>query len=231
MSIPRLPTSSPTPQLRRSPPTSRAAAARPPIDCLARYMYRPLHDDRGPSRCGASGSSLPAIVMYQFGLRAPPESRSTAWISSRASGDPPSTAPWPVRHPEGPALAQPEAAMITETRPAPRLIGVVAGQWRRLGDLNPGWARTQTALAVPSLPRKRLQTIRARRSPRRSARLCSVRRRNPPQPAASRAVPLLCHHQPRYELDRRMRANASGGVLPGRCRGPAAARHARRRPG
>jgi hypothetical protein len=32
---------------------------------------------------------------------------------------------------------------------------------RRLGDLNPGWARTQTALAVPSLARRRLQANRA----------------------------------------------------------------------
>ena len=37
---------------------------------------------------------------------------------------------------------------------APCLFGKVPGQWRRLGDLNPGWARTQTALAVPSLSRK-----------------------------------------------------------------------------
>jgi hypothetical protein len=56
--------------------------------------------------------------MHEFGLLSPLGSRSTAYITSRASGGPRSTASWPVRHPEGPALAQLEAAMTTETQPA-----------------------------------------------------------------------------------------------------------------
>jgi len=39
-----------------------------------------------------------------------------------------------------PAMCQQEARMISETQPATAPIGVVAGQERRLGDLNPGWA-------------------------------------------------------------------------------------------
>ena len=33
-------------------------------------------------------------------------------------------------------------------RPPPQVFGVEGRELRRLGDLNPGWARTQTALAV-----------------------------------------------------------------------------------
>ena len=49
---------------------------------------------------------------------------------------------------QGPAMAQQEAKMISDTRTGTLPAGKVPGQWRRLGDLNPGWARTQTALAV-----------------------------------------------------------------------------------
>jgi len=48
-----------------------------------------------------------------------------------------------------------EAAMITDMRQG--LCAVSAKPLVRVAearDLNPGWARTQTALAVPSLPRK-----------------------------------------------------------------------------
>jgi hypothetical protein len=42
-----------------------------------------------------------------------------------------------------------EAAMITDTEQRLRAISAKPLlTWRRLGDLNPGWARTQTALAV-----------------------------------------------------------------------------------
>jgi hypothetical protein len=57
-------------------------------------------------------------ALWLDGLLSPLGSRSTAYISSRASGGPRSTASWPVRHPEGPVLAQLEAAMTTETQPA-----------------------------------------------------------------------------------------------------------------
>jgi hypothetical protein len=40
------------------------------------------------------------------------------------------------------------AEMITDMQPATTGIRVVAREGRRLGDLNPGWDRSQTALAV-----------------------------------------------------------------------------------
>src|SRR6516165_11466963 len=53
--------------------------------------------------------------------------------------------------------------------------GEVPGQERRLGDLNPGWARTQTALAVPSVLRKPREACGADHNPRRSARVVSAK--------------------------------------------------------
>jgi hypothetical protein len=47
--------------------------------------------------------------------------------------------------------------MINKLGQILRRCGKVPGQERRLGDLNPGWARTQTALAVPSALQKRSQ--------------------------------------------------------------------------
>jgi hypothetical protein len=52
-------------------------------------------------------------------------------------------------------------AVITRASPGIGDLGGSPGQERRLGDLNPGWARTQTALAVPSLPRNQPLTILA----------------------------------------------------------------------
>jgi len=50
--------------------------------------------------------------------------------------------------PAGPSMGHLEAAMITDMNQG--LCAISAKPlliWRRLGDLNPGWARTQTALA------------------------------------------------------------------------------------
>ena len=48
-----------------------------------------------------------------------------------------------------------EATMITDMNQGLRAVSAKPlVRERRLGDLNPGWARTQTALAVPSPPPK-----------------------------------------------------------------------------
>jgi hypothetical protein len=53
-------------------------------------------------------------------------------------------------------LCQMRAVMITDMRTATTPVRRSGwSEWRRLGDLNPGWARTQTALAVRSPGRKR----------------------------------------------------------------------------
>jgi len=42
-----------------------------------------------------------------------------------------------------------EAVMITDVNQGLRAVSAKPwSEWRRLGDLNPGWARTQTALAA-----------------------------------------------------------------------------------
>src|SRR5215475_2757918 len=47
-----------------------------------------------------------------------------------------------------PAMCQLLTKMITDIHQGPAPLAQAPGQERRLGDLNPGWARTQTALAV-----------------------------------------------------------------------------------